>query len=114
MIEVGQVCVKTAGRDAGTKCVVLGLKEGWADVLGLRKKRKVNVKHLIPTKEKLDPKLGEAEIRKKLGMKAPAVKKEKKPAKQEGVREKIAEVLSGKKEPAKKEVEKKVAKEKKK
>jgi len=111
MIKVGQVCMKTAGRDAGSKCVVMSVKGDHVEVLGFRKKRKVNVKHLIPTQEKLDPKLGEAAIKKKLGVKTPAVKKDKKPKKQKGIQERIAGVLGGgkksKPKPKKKTVKKK-------
>ena len=97
MIEIGQICVKTAGRDAGSKCVVMSVKGQWAEVLGFRKRRRVNVKHLIPTKEKLDPKIGEAAIRKKLGVRTAKIKKEGKKPKQRGVGERIAGVLSRKK-----------------
>ncbi len=66
MIGAGTVCVKIAGRDAGQKVVVLSVKGSFADVVGLRKARKVNLKHLEPTADKLDPKLKEEEILKKL------------------------------------------------
>ncbi|MCS6769007.1 MAG: 50S ribosomal protein L14e [Candidatus Caldarchaeum sp.] len=57
---LGRVCVKLAGRDAGAKGVVVSVKEDGAVVLtgpksltGLRR-RKVNVKHLVPTPRKVE------------------------------------------------------------
>ncbi len=59
-IEVGRVCVKTAGREAGRKCVVVKvidrnfvLVTGPKELTGVRR-RKSNVKHLIPLPIKLD------------------------------------------------------------
>jgi ribosomal protein L14E/L6E/L27E len=59
MIAPGVVCYKTAGRDAGMKVVVMSVKGSFAEVLGLRKTRKVSLKHLEPTSEKVDTKLKE-------------------------------------------------------
>ncbi len=79
MISPGVVCYKIAGRDAGQKVVVLSVKGNFAEVIGLRKKRQVNIKHLEPTAEKMDPKLKEEEILKKLEYKRKVkkIKKEK-------------------------------------
>ena len=74
MISKGIVCYKIAGRDAGQKVVVISIKGIFAEVVGLRKKRKVNVKHLEPTNEKIDPKLNEEEILKKLNYRRKAIK----------------------------------------
>lgn len=54
-MEIGQVCIKTRGRSAGRKVVVLSeAKNGKVLVDGLRAKRKeCNVLHLFPTKEKV-------------------------------------------------------------
>lgn len=54
-MEIGQVCIKTKGRSAGKKVVVLSeAKNGKVLVDGLRVKRKeCNVLHLFPLKEKL-------------------------------------------------------------
>ena len=77
MIGAGTVCVKIAGRDAGQKVVIISVKGNFADVVGLRKSRKVNLKHLEPTSEKMDPKLKEDEILKKLEF-TRRIRKEKK------------------------------------
>jgi large subunit ribosomal protein L14e len=52
MIEVGRLCVKTAGRDAGNKCVIIEvLDEKFVMIDGETRRRKCNVKHLEPLKE---------------------------------------------------------------
>ncbi len=57
--EVGRVCVKTSGRDAGKRCVVVDLMDknfalvtGPKQVSGVRRRR-VNVNHLKPLEEKI-------------------------------------------------------------
>lgn len=58
MIEVGRVCVKVAGKEAGEKCVVLQvLDENFVVVAGPRvKRRRCNIDHLEPTPMKLEVK----------------------------------------------------------
>ncbi len=60
LIEVGRVCIKTAGREAGKKCVVVKIIDknfveitGPKDLTGIRRRR-VNVKHLLPLPLKID------------------------------------------------------------
>jgi large subunit ribosomal protein L14e len=60
VFEVGRVCLKTSGRDAGKKCVVIDLLDknfvvvtGPKDKTGVRRKR-VNMNHLKPLEEKLN------------------------------------------------------------
>lgn len=67
--EVGRVCVKTAGRDAGKRCVVVDLMDknfalvtGPKSVSGVRRRR-VNVNHLKPLEEKLTIEKGESDER---------------------------------------------------
>lgn len=79
MITAGSVCYKTTGRDAGKKVVVMTVKGNFAEVIGLRKARKVNLMHLEPTTEKVDTKLKEDAILKHLGY----TRKEKKEKKGE-------------------------------
>lgn len=57
--DVGRVCVKTSGRDAGKRCVVVDLMDknfalvtGPKQVSGVRRRR-VNVNHLKPLHEKV-------------------------------------------------------------
>ena len=60
IIEVGRVCIKTAGREAGRKCVVVRIIDknfveitGPKELTGIRRRR-VNVKHLLPLPLKID------------------------------------------------------------
>ncbi len=57
--EVGRLCVKTAGRDAGKRCVILDVVDknyllvtGPKEVTGIRRRR-VNMNHLRPLEEKI-------------------------------------------------------------
>ncbi len=50
MISIGRICVKTAGRDAGMKCVVINvLDKNFVMVDGQTRRRKANIMHLEPT-----------------------------------------------------------------
>lgn len=54
MYEIGRLCVKIAGRDAGNYCVILEeQKDGLVLVDGETRRRSVNVKHLEPTNKVL-------------------------------------------------------------
>ena len=54
--EIGRICVKTRGREANYRCVVLNvIDKNNVLVEGLKVKRRAcNIKHLAPTKDKLD------------------------------------------------------------
>ena len=55
VFEVGRVCMKLAGRDAGRKCVVLSdVADGKVLVDGATRRRSVNVNHLEPMTTVLD------------------------------------------------------------
>jgi len=63
-IDVGRVCVKTAGRDAGKNCIIVDVLDrnfvlvtGPEALTGVRRRR-VNVKHLEPTSEQIKLKRG--------------------------------------------------------
>jgi len=63
-IEVGRICVKQAGRECCTKCVVIDVMDksfvlvtGPKKVTGL-KRRRVNINHLMPLVDKIDVKRG--------------------------------------------------------
>ena len=50
--EVGRLCVKLAGRDAGKKCVILEQFDNtYVLVDGATRRKKVNIKHLEPLAE---------------------------------------------------------------
>ncbi len=63
-IEVGRVCVKIAGREAGRRCVIVDVVDkNFVLITGPRKvsavkRRRVNVNHLEPTQTKIDIKRG--------------------------------------------------------
>jgi len=109
MIEIGRLCMKTAGRDAGCKCVVVDiLDDNYVLIDGETRRRKCNVLHLEPLKEVIDIKKGvshenvKAEFKKlKLEVREtkPKEKKER-PKKVRRKKEKIEEKESkGKKKP---------------
>lgn len=63
-IEVGRVCVKLRGREAGKKCVIVDVIDknfvlitGPKSVTGV-KRRRVNINHLEPLAEKVEIKRG--------------------------------------------------------
>ena len=63
-VEVGRICVKTAGRETGKKCVVVDLMDksfvlvtGPKKVTGV-KRRRVNINHVMPLQDKVEVKRG--------------------------------------------------------
>jgi large subunit ribosomal protein L14e len=59
-IEVGRICVKIAGREAGRKCVIVEIVDdkfvvitGPKELTGV-KRRRVNIKHIEPLEQKID------------------------------------------------------------
>ncbi|MCS7096193.1 MAG: 50S ribosomal protein L14e [Nitrososphaerota archaeon] len=63
-IEVGRICVKVAGREAGIKCVIVDvidknfvLVTGPKSITGV-KRRRSNINHLEPLAQKVDIKRG--------------------------------------------------------
>ncbi|MCX6777446.1 MAG: 50S ribosomal protein L14e [Candidatus Micrarchaeota archaeon] len=58
-MEPGRVCIKTAGRDAGARCVVLRREGGNFAIVAQafrkkKKERKVSMRHLEPLDVKVD------------------------------------------------------------
>ncbi len=74
LFEVGRLCVKIAGRDAGRTCVVVEeLNHSYVVVDGATRRKKVNVLHLEPLADivKLKAKASHDEVQKefeKLGL----------------------------------------------
>jgi large subunit ribosomal protein L14e len=61
MMDIGRVCVKTAGRDAGLKCVIVDkLDDNFVMIDGATRRRKCNLRHLEPTQDMLSLKKGAA------------------------------------------------------
>ncbi|MBW2991946.1 50S ribosomal protein L14e [Candidatus Woesearchaeota archaeon] len=52
MIEIGRVCVKLAGRDAGKRCVIIDVLDDKTVLIeGETRRRKCNILHLEPLKD---------------------------------------------------------------
>lgn len=66
-IEVGRICVKTFGREAGKKCIIVDLiDKNFVLVTGPKsvnkvKRRKANVNHIEPMQEKIEIQRGAAD-----------------------------------------------------
>ncbi|MCD6522865.1 MAG: 50S ribosomal protein L14e [Candidatus Diapherotrites archaeon] len=59
MFDIGRVCVKKTGREAGKKCVVVDvIDQNFVLIDGEVKRRRCNILHLEPTTQKLDIKKG--------------------------------------------------------
>lgn len=78
MFEIGRVCMKTKGHDAG-RCVVLDVEKGRALITGPKsltgvRRRKVALSHLHPLAEKFDIKkdASDAEVAAAMGVSLPA------------------------------------------
>ena len=66
-IEVGRICVKIAGREAGEKCVIVEvIDDKFVEVVGTAmKNRKCNIKHLEPLDQTIEIKSEDVEAIKK-------------------------------------------------
>jgi len=84
MIEIGRLCVKLAGRDAGLKCIVVDiLDDKFVLIDGETRRRKCNILHIEPLKDviKINKKASHEEIKKEfesLGLKARETKPKQK------------------------------------
>lgn len=66
-IEVGRVCVKIAGREAGEKCVIVEvIDDKFVEVVGTTiKNRRCNIRHLEPVDQLIEIKSEDIEAIKK-------------------------------------------------
>jgi len=66
-VDVGRICVKLTGREAGKKCVIVDVVDrNFVLVTGPKqvnsvKRRRVNVNHIEPTERKINIKRGESD-----------------------------------------------------
>ena len=110
MIEIGRLCVKIAGRDAGNKCIIVDIiDDNFVLIDGNVRRKKCNVKHLELLKDVLKLKKGAshedvaAEFKKKkldVWKTKPKEKKEK-PKKQRIKRKKAIQAAIAEKKPKK-------------
>lgn len=55
MIEIGRICLKISGRDGGKKAVIVDIiDDKYVLIDGEARRRKCNIKHLEPTKIKIE------------------------------------------------------------
>ncbi len=55
MIEIGRLCVKIAGREAGRKCVVVDIVDkNYVLIDGQLRRKKCNISHLEPLDKKIE------------------------------------------------------------
>ncbi len=114
MIEIGRICLKLAGRDAGGKCVIVDiLDNNYVLIDGNVRRRKCNIFHLEPTSEKVDIKKGASheEVKaafEKLKLPVWETKRKEKTERPRKVRrkKKLAEETAENKKKTKKEVKK--------
>jgi len=59
MLTIGRLCMKTCGRDAGKKCVIVDILDNNLVLIdGATRRRKCNILHLEPLTQELDIKKG--------------------------------------------------------
>jgi len=89
-IEVGRICIKTRGREAGKRCVIVDLIDknfvlitGPKSLTGV-KRRRANIRHLSPTEEKINIRRGasDEEVLQALGVAEKESQSEKAEAKE--------------------------------
>ncbi len=116
-MEIGRICVKTAGRDAGQRCVVVEVIDlNYVLIDGQTRRRKCNIRHLEAIPQTVDLKKGANHDAVKKALKALGIevqdtkpkKKTEKPTKRRNVKEKPAKTEG--KETKKTEVKKEAPK----
>jgi large subunit ribosomal protein L14e len=66
-IDIGRICVKLTGREAGKKCIIVDIVDrNFVLITGPKhlnslKRRRVNVSHIEPTEQKLNIRRGETD-----------------------------------------------------
>ncbi|HID60899.1 MAG TPA: 50S ribosomal protein L14e [Hadesarchaea archaeon] len=72
VVDVGRVCVKIAGHEAGRRCVVVEIVDDTFVVVSGPdvKRRRCNISHLEPTDKKLDIPRGASDEEVKRGLEA--------------------------------------------
>ena len=84
MVDIGQLCVKIAGRDAGKECLIIEDMDGsFVKVDGLTRRKRCNINHLEILPKKADIKKGAShedvlEALRSLGIKVKEIKRAKK------------------------------------
>ena len=107
MIEIGRLCIKIAGRDAGKKCIIIDiLDDKYVLIDGETRKRECNILHMEPITQdiKIEKNASHSDLAKaldELGLKARITKPKQKTTKPKE-RRKTPEQLQAQKEEKKK------------
>lgn len=107
MIDIGRICVKIAGRDAGKECIVIeNIDSNFVMIDGNTRRKKCNIKHLqlLPKIIKIKERAGHEEVKSAMesaGIKI-SEKKVSKLVKKEGSKPVKTKPAKDKKEKAKK------------
>jgi len=102
MFEIGRLCLKIAGRDAGLKCIVVEvIDDNYVLIDGQTRRRKCNVKHLEPLDRvfKVKKGIGHDDVLKELKKEGIEVKKKTKRSKKGAKTEEKPEVKKEKERP---------------
>ena len=118
MLDVGRLCVKISGREAGNKCVIVEkINNNFVLIDGNVRRKRCNILHLEPLDKVLKIKKGAdtrtvIEAMKSEGIDVKEVKRQKKKEKVSAklIKEEKKEIIQKKKEPLKKSKEKKESK----
>lgn len=112
IVEVGRLCMKIAGRDAGKECLIIDVTDkNFVLIDGNTRRKKCNIDHLELLPQKADIKKEAAHEEVITALKALGVKEEKKsPAKPKKERKVVAETPKAEEKKGKKEAKPKAAK----
>jgi len=110
MIEIGRLCMKIAGRDAGKKCVIVDiLDDKFVLIDGGTRRRKCNISHVEPLETVIDLRKGashETVAKAFSDAKLPVWSTKKKEAKPRPIKKRKAKPKAAKPAPKKKAVKK--------
>ncbi len=82
MLDIGRLCVKTAGREAGQKCVIVEvIDDNFAIVDGNLRRKRCNIAHLEPLKDAIEISKGASREEVKEAFKKAGISAEPKKAK---------------------------------
>jgi large subunit ribosomal protein L14e len=110
VFEIGRVCVKLSGRDAGQTCIVVdAIDNRFVIIDGNTRRRKCNISHLMPTEKtlKIDKKATTGEVKELLSELGVKIKPVTKPRKVGSKPVKVRKSKKAKEKPAKKEAKSK-------
>jgi large subunit ribosomal protein L14e len=117
MFEIGRICVKLAGRDAGMRCIVIDVLDKHNVLIdGETRRRKCNMLHLEPLDKKVEisknaPAAEVIRVMKELGYEIPEKSARKEKKKEAPTKTKVQKAKPAKAEPKTDKVKKAAKKE---